>query len=232
MTANGKFMCKNNDITASIEKSNTKKLRKRSFFCVLYCFLAIVLSGILIFCGYCYWFYSVRELPPPPDVEKVKSYLQNGDIILRRGVGFWSELFRKHNPKDKRFSHAGIVMIDENGEYFVIHSVGNDFTGQGAVAIEPLEKFVQELRGLGVSRLQVADADILVDNAKKYVNLPFDWKFNSDDSSAIYCTELIDVALRDISPNFALTRTKDNMIFPDSCLDKRFFIEIDLSDLN
>ena len=188
-------MSKNNAVLRSEPKLYKKKLWKRSFFYFIGIPLLVILVGILVLGVDMFYFYHYKQFPPPPELSGIRPYLKNGDIILRSGIGFWSEHFRQSNTKDKRFSHVGIVLVDEHGTVSVIHSEGDDHTGNGKVAIVSLEKFVGESVDIGVSRLRDADPDQFAAEAKKYLGRPFDWKFDTDSSSDIYCTELVELAM-------------------------------------
>src|SRR5689334_9587573 len=65
--------------------------------------------------------------------------VESGDVVFRLGHGFISESMRKFSLKDPRYSHAGIISI-ENGKPVVYHLLG----GESSVSIlqkESLEKF-------------------------------------------------------------------------------------------
>ena len=161
-----------------------------------------------------------------PDVSRIRPLLKNGDVILRSGIGIWSEAFRSRNTHDKRFSHVGIVCIDPDGACRVIHAEGDDITGQGKVFSDTLEHFVGQSSSIGIGRLHASDPDAMVKAAATFADCPFDWKFDTDDDSAIYCTELVDLALRKLDSNFRLPRDKDGIILPEACLLPEYFTEI------
>ena len=221
-------MLKSKSMKNCSEISNKKKLWKRSFFYLLIT-LGGLLLGILTFAGYLYWFYNIRQLPEPPDVEPIRARIRNGDIVLRSGVGFWSELFRSRNEHDKRFSHVGVALVDSSGKCFVIHAEADDMTGSGTVFIMPLEDFVRDSDAVSLARLHTLDPEKFTAAVRKYEGKPFDWKFNSRDHSSIYCTELVEVALQDIAPEVTLKRSQDDIIMPESCLDKRYFTEVEIN---
>ncbi|MBR4984476.1 MAG: hypothetical protein IKY83_01885 [Proteobacteria bacterium] len=223
-------MSKNKVISSFESKMYKKKLWKRSFFYIIGILMLGILAGLLILGLNMAYFYHYKKFPPPPDLSGIQPYLKNGDIILRSGIGFWSESFRQSNTKDKRFSHVGIVLVDEHGTVSVLHSEGDDHTGNGKVAIVSLEKFVGDSVDIGISRLRDADPNQFAAEAKKYLGRPFDWKFDTDSSSEVYCTELVELAMKSIYPERSLSRNSQNIILPEACLDRRFFTEIILSD--
>lgn len=222
-------MSRSKNMSNRSERSTEKKLWKHSFFYYIAIPVGIVLAGVLAFGGYIYWFYNIRRLPPPPELSPIRSQVQNGDIILRSGVGFWSKFFRERNETDQRFSHVGVVLIDNNGNCVVMHAEADDMTGDGTVHIISLEKFVHESDAIGISRLHTLDPEKFAAAVSKYAGRPFDWKFNSIDHSAIYCTELVELAMKDVDPGVFLKRDSDDVILPEACLDKRYFREIDVS---
>lgn len=219
-------MSKNNIKASFDQKSSIKKLWKRSFFCFIGIPLLVILTVFLVLGIKMAFFYHYQQFPPPPDLSGIQPYLKNGDIILRSGIGFWSEHFRQSNTKDKRFSHVGIVLVDDQGTVSVLHSEGDDHTGNGEVTIVSLEKFVGDSVDIGVSRLRDVDPNRFATAAKKYLKRPFDWKFNTDSSSEVYCTELVELAMKSILPERSLARNSQNIILPESCLDERYFTEI------
>ena len=197
--------------------------KKAAIIQLFFCIFIILISVLSVY------FYKHNPTPPatvlPPKQDKdITPYLQHGDIILRSGAGAWSKYFRDFSPTDKRFSHVGIVCI-ENNEIKVLHSEGDDLTGIGSVKLVPLDIFISESEDIGISRLKNTDPNIFVQSAKKYQNQPFDWKFDADDASAIYCTELVSLALKDCKKNIILKKKK-KIIPVDSCLDPDFFEEI------
>jgi len=198
-----------------------KKLWKHCFFL----FLALAATLLFTTGGYLIWFYHIRKIPPPPNVENIRSLLRNGDVILRSGIGLWSNLFRFSNTFDKRFSHVGIVRIRHDDVIHVIHAEGDDTSGKGKVFEDTLEHFVGESVKIGLSRLRTGNPDRFVECAMTFLGRPFDWKFDKNDDSAIYCTELIDRSLRELAQPLHLQEHK-GLLLPEACLNPDFFIEI------
>ena len=147
----------------------------------------------------CLWFHA-------PQVRG--DQWESGDIVMRHGTGLWSEFFRIHSVRDPRFSHVGVVWV-ENGEVYCIHSEGDDLSGRGAVQMVTLRQFFKPSRGNGHFRLRLP-AEVRMHFARevrKLIGVPFDWRFNTDDHSALYCTELVEVALKEAAPQIKLRRS-------------------------
>lgn len=126
--------------------------------------------------------------------------LKSGDLILRHGNGIWSNLIREKNFSDKRFSHIGIL-VKENGNLFVVHA-DCDAVGNGSVRKDYLEDFLKNTHRIGIFRLKTADADMAVKIATSFVGVAFDRKFKLNDSSELYCSELIYLAMKNTFPRF------------------------------
>lgn len=127
--------------------------------------------------------------------------LRDGDLILRHGTGFWSELIREKNLSDKRFSHVG-VLTEEAGTFFVIHA-DCDAAGNGCVKKERLNDFLKNARRIGLFRLKAGNAVSCAGTAKEFVGLPFDRDFNLSNTDELYCTELAFRAVGRIFPDFS-----------------------------
>ncbi len=119
--------------------------------------------------------------------------LQVGDIVLRKGTGFWGVLFARVNPRDSRFSHAGIV-VEDGGRWRVVHAEADNFGADGRVRLDDWHEFVYGVSRLAVLRLEdqaaagrTADAALDMYRA----GMAFDFDFNLARSDAVYCTELV-----------------------------------------
>ena len=145
---------------------------------------------------------------------------------MRHGDGLWSDFFRRYSPRDQRFSHVGIVWV-ENGEVYCIHAEGDDLSGRGAVQMVTLRQFFRPSRANGHFRLRLP-AEVrmrFVREARKLIGRPFDWRFDTDDHSALYCTELAEVALKEAAPHIELRRRR-GLIPIDSLSDPEIAEEL------
>ena len=203
-----------------------KKLRLLSFFC--FCIILLLTVPTIVY--FKYFSNSGREVISPSEVRNIIPYLRNGDIVMRSGIGLWSELFRGYNERDKRFSHVGIVM-ERRGKFFVLHAEADDITIRGDVHLIPVEEFIGASSGVGVSRLHTLDSNFFAEKALEFLGRKFDWKFNRRESVRLYCTELVDIALRSVpGGEKGLIVGKNDIIPVDSCLDPCYFAEVPLPE--
>jgi hypothetical protein len=128
--------------------------------------------------------------------EAIKSKIETGDIILRSGKGFISDVFRQFSLKDKRFSHSGIVSVEKN-RIFVYHILGDERSYGSQVRKELLDSFCN---GKENNSFAVYRYDLTTDEKKNMVTnlqlfserkIKFDSHFDLETDSAMYCTELV-----------------------------------------
>src|SRR5690606_6025738 len=68
--------------------------------------------------------------------------LREGDFILRRGFGFFSDMIaRRLNDSSIDVTHAGILVL-KDGEWHVIHSLSSDVTPVDGMQIQDLKTFL------------------------------------------------------------------------------------------
>jgi hypothetical protein len=164
----------------------------------------------------------------------INKILKTGDVICRKGNGFWSDMCRDFSQHDKRFSHVGIIINENDKNVTVLHADVNDYTGIGSVTEVSLVDFLLNGDGAAVYRLReknqsIEDSSILLNITNKYMNRPFDYKLDLSESEKIYCTEFIYCIFTELKPAITLKVTKmgDKPVVPvDSCNDPELFFEI------
>lgn len=129
--------------------------------------------------------------------------LNDGDIICRLGDRLWSQIFKDFSADDKRFSHIGIIRI-YNNQITVIHAEGTTKPGKDFVKEEPIDDFLKAAKAKGIYRIMDLDGNKISSMALEYIDVPFDWKFDIDEPSKLYCTELLYVILKRLVPSFEL----------------------------
>ena len=87
---------------------------------------------------------------------RMRKLIQNGDLILRTGRDFTSEIMRQLSTKDKTYSHCGIASI-EHDSVFVYHSIGGEWNPDQKLRRDPFEIFCNpfENRGFGIFRYKL-----------------------------------------------------------------------------
>lgn len=130
---------------------------------------------------------------------------QNGDLVLRRGEGFFSDIARNFSPNDKRFSHVGIIVTHQQQSH-VVHSIHELDKGLDGVVIETLDAFLTEATDWAIYRLNINknQQQDFANTALRYSNkhIPFDSHFDLSSSKAMYCTEFVwRVSKESIHPN-------------------------------
>lgn len=122
--------------------------------------------------------------------------VRNGDLVLRSGSDAISALFRKVNTRDKSFSHAGIVFI-ENGYPFVYNCIGSAAEPNAPLRRDSLYAYISPGDNLGYAvyryRLRPSQVEKLYDVALRYFKerRSFDPHFDLGTDSALYCTEFV-----------------------------------------
>ena len=123
------------------------------------------------------------------------SIIQEGDILLRQGYGFFSRSIVKYQQAKYPVTHCA-MFVKQKGKPGVIHSLSSSFSDFDGVQIQPLQRFINESmpKTLMVVRFNGTQEDIhsLVQKTRAYLakKIPFDHEFNRKDTSKMYCTEL------------------------------------------
>lgn len=129
--------------------------------------------------------------------------LREGDLLFRRGEGIASH-FVLIADKGGIYSHIGILVKD-SGKWNVVHAVPGepDFKNDSdRVKMEPIEKFFSRERAVCGAVMRV-DCDTsracrASAHAKQLAvrGVLFDHAYNRKDTTALYCTELVQFVFR------------------------------------
>ena len=164
-------------------------------------FIGIIILTLLII-----FVFIIMPRDKPVELIKKNTFceiLKDGDIICRLGDRLWSQIFKDFSIEDKRFSHVGIIRIN-NDQITVIHAEGTTKPGQDFVKEEPLDDFLKVARAIGIYRIIHLDGNKISSMAMEYIGVPFDWKFDMNDVSELYCTELLYIILKQLMPALEL----------------------------
>jgi len=167
-----------------------------------------LIAGIFIFLlPVLFLLIKIPRLVPEKKIkaEDISGFLKDGDIICRLGDRLWSLYFKDISSIDRRFSHVGIIRIFDN-KITVINAEGRAVQGKDFVNEVDLDEFLEIARAIGIYRLTDFNGKIISSAALEYIGYPFDWNFDLEDKSKIYCTELLYVVLKNIAPEIELKR--------------------------
>lgn len=151
-----------------------------------------------------------------------KLVFENGDLLFRRGTGFFSPYFARFASKEQKFSHVGILFRDADSVY-VYHIEANELTGVGSVRKEPLSVFLKDVKQFDVKNLNLSS-----ENRKTVIRkadslfqkqAPFDMDFDLNTHDSFYCTEFVAYILN--------TSLNDTVIVPSLKMNGKKFYSID-----
>lgn len=137
------------------------------------------------------------------ELEIISGLIKDGDIICRLGDRLWSRYFRDVSVTDKRFSHMGILRMKDD-VITVIHAEGNTGHGIDSVNEIALDEFIEFAGAIGIYRIKDLDGSQISKLAVNYLGVPFDWQFDLNDDSKLYCTELLFAILKEAAPEIEL----------------------------
>lgn len=149
-----------------------------------------------------------------PLSEPEKGLLRSGDILLRKGYGYFSEKIAGADTPPYQVSHCA-MLINRNNTWQVVHALSSSVAQFDGVQYQSLQQFLNESQAnsLLVYRYRTT-ADTLrriVLETCRYAdeNRPFDHAFDSDDTSSIYCTELFKLSFANILGRDVFLRSSD-----------------------
>lgn len=129
--------------------------------------------------------------------------IQNGDIIFRQGMSpislaimASSSLISQSTPS---WSHVGMIVMHD-GKLMVLHACPPDNPGEfSGVRYESIKEFTSHSVSVGVYRLKNASRHqlmLMVKESKTMLHRPFDAHLDINSDKSIFCTELIDDAMK------------------------------------
>lgn len=154
-------------------------------------------------------------------IREAKATVLTGDLIMRTGNDFTSDVMKKLSVHDKTYSHCGIASL-ENDTLFVYHAIGGDWNPDQKIRKDPFELFCNPFdnKGFGIYRYQLnqENLDRFVNTARKYYvqEVTFDMRFDLATDDQIYCTEYIFKSMKDMLPIGTTTTHGVTYIAPDN----------------
>lgn len=166
-------------------------------------FLPIWILLPTLFCfvgGWVVWAWEMEEQPIKSEsfqslsAEHIRS-LKSGDVILREGFGLVSSSIAEHLKGKFRFSHCGVLVETDSGLQ-VIHTVSSSLSNIDGMQQCSFAEFIRQSKpgSLAITRLKKPeDRYILVEQVEWYLKqkVGFDHRFDAQDSTHLYCSEMI-----------------------------------------
>lgn len=155
------------------------------------------------------------------------SSLRNGDLLFRNGHGYESRVVT--NLSAGNFSHIGIAYHDGK-QWCVLHAVpGEAAKGEPEyLKCEPVGEFFRPDRAKAGAHARIDCDDSIADAATQHAlqivrrKVLFDHQYDLEDSSSLYCTELVRLVYADCGIDLCEDRwhriplqAKGPVIFPE-----------------
>lgn len=170
-----------------------KKILKYTFFSLL-----IIIIGLWIFRK----IYNKLELKKEKSVSYIlpdseKKLIHNGDIVLRYGHGLVSDYIADKFDEPFTISHCGIIRKTGNN-LEVIHSESSSFLSKEGIQVQDFDSFTDAGHKNSIiivryNRCEPSEYHKITDFANYYLDkeIPFDYGFNPDDTTTMFCSEII-----------------------------------------
>lgn len=155
---------------------------------------------------------------------QAKKSVKQGDLILRTGKDFTSDMMRRLSLTDKTYSHCGIASL-EHDTLFVYHAIGGEWNPNQKLRRDPFEFFCNpyENKGFGIFRynLHNTGSGSLLTVVKNFYSagIRFDMKFDLASDDRMYCSEFVYKAIK--------KATKNRITIPSTTLNSTEFIAVD-----
>jgi uncharacterized protein YycO len=167
---------------------------------ILIVFIALIVFGLVVYAFLKIYDYRSTRKQESLHYAFSKDELakfRSGDIILRHGYGFVSDMIVTQLKEKYDLSHCAIVCRDKDSLY-VIHSVSSSLSNVDGVQAQEIHSFIRESQYNSVVVVRYKtdsgkDQSCICEKAQDYLKkgIPFDNAFNINDSTEFYCTELL-----------------------------------------
>jgi hypothetical protein len=137
--------------------------------------------------------------------ELVLNKIQGGEIIIRKGEGYLSNLIVDLLGENLNYSHAGIIIKDRT-ETYIIHSLSDDVSDIDGVQRCSIKEFLSDISDSALCIVQPLTDSLglrkIQSITKQYLKqqVPFDHHFNMQTKNELHCSELVhDILLKALS---------------------------------
>lgn len=150
--------------------------------------------------------------------QSITTDLRSGDIVFRRGLGAVADAVAAASFSTAgraQWTHVGIVAQPvAGGPVYVVHAIDDR-----GVVMDPPERFFSAAEASGGSFVRVEGGEGAAKAALNFVGRPFDTLLSLSDHEALYCTELVSVAIRQAGKRMNVPLRKlplnEPVMFPD-----------------
>ena len=157
-----------------------------------------LLSTVIVLTVVCTCIAACRNAKQPDSQlpELPYSQMRTADLIFRVGVGVYSTMLNMQRDSI-HYSHIGLL-VELDSSWYVVHAVPKELESPDdfeRVKLEKLEDFLAKERCLHAEFVHspLRRTDRVVARALQYArdSVRFDNKFDLNDSTELYCTEMI-----------------------------------------
>ncbi len=175
----------------------------RRFRKILLFTIALFLVGVGFILYKAFWDPENTKQVYYPMSQQEKGLLHEGDIILRRGYGMFSDGIVEVQNSPAAVSHCAMI-IGEAPKWRVAHALSSSVASIDGAQEQSLQRFLNESvpNSIIVKRFKTSpDTLAMIVNRVKYyasIHKPFDHNFDKVDTTKFYCTELFQHCFQDI----------------------------------
>lgn len=129
-------------------------------------------------------------------IDTAIAYLRTGDVVLRKGIGTFSNLLAEVNLRDKSYSHCGIAVV-ENGYPFIYHAIGGEDERRPCIRRDSASRFFSPRTCIGGAIARYSFADSVLGGIKNTIRWyrsrkpVFDTRFSLQTEDSLYCSEFV-----------------------------------------
>ncbi len=179
-------------------------------------------------------FISCSSQPSGNKIKVDATGLRNGDLIFREGPSFNSKVVK--SMSDSQFSHVGMIYRSK-GKWMVVHAVPDESESHETdyVKCEPIESFLDPTKAKSAKFMRVKCNNQQALNAVRYAiskandKTLFDNDYDLNDTTRLYCTELVCQAYKhqgiDLVPKInkiSVFGKEKEVIFPVDLLKSKY----------
>lgn len=162
-------------------------------------------------------------------IDTAVAMLRDGQVVLRMGNSTQSRMLANINKQDQRYSHCGIVLIEDNYP-FVYHSIGGEDNPDARLRRDSASHFFAANSNSALAIVKYDFPAAILHSLRSvidsiYQQKPrFDTHFDLSSEDELYCTEFVRCVL--------ITATADTSYIPLSVAMGRRYVGTDNLYLN